>query len=160
MKLFQKTAITSILCLGGLCMSAGTVNAFWPFSCSCDDAQTCKAKFEQRCALIEEKEAECHEKLANLYSVIDKFVDDMRALKDAQSTAEGILTKLTEAYEEWKQDDFRIDTQYHTNYILLKKKFADQNRYVKQSEQLIKDDIKLIGGSLSTKGSKRYMLIL
>lgn len=152
MKLLAKKIIAGFLCLSGVFMAMGSAGAFWPFSC--DDSQKCKEKLEKSLAVITEKEDSVHEMLIGLYSAIGKLENDICGLKDAQITSEDIMEKLTLAYEEWRKDEFRIDNQSYTDYILLKKKFTDQNRIVVQSEQLVKDDMEALGKLLNTQGSK------
>ena len=152
MKLLQKIFATAILCLFGAVVTSGTVGAFWPFSCN--NSQKCKEKFDKSCDLIEANEGKCYQQFADLYSTLDKLSDDVHILRESQVVSENIFNQLMKVYEEWSHEGFRIDTDQHINYLLLRKKFSDQNRVVEQNEQLVKDDIKIVSGILNTKPAK------
>lgn len=141
MKSFNKIVATGALFLSVVASVVPTTQAAW-FSKKKDDAQTCKTKFENQCQVVETAKSACSDEFSDFYSSSSKLRSDLQDLKESQVVSEKIFNELQAAYEAWKADGFRIDTQSYTDYAILKSKFADQNREVSDRESLVSSEMK------------------
>lgn len=156
MKLFKKSIATGILFLSGMAFISNPAQAGW-FGKK-DDAETCKAKFEDKCQVVEQAKIDCDSEFTDFYGLVDKLKSDLQSLKDAQTVAQKIAGELGFAYEAWKHDGFRIDSTSYTGYAVCKSKFANQNREVAEFEELVKSEMKdMIKFISSEKAKQNYI---
>ncbi|MDO4199256.1 MAG: hypothetical protein Q4D57_00620 [Clostridia bacterium] len=156
MKLFKKSVVTGILVLSGISFISNSAQAGW-FGKK-DDAETCKAKFEDKCQAVEVAKEGRQDEFSNFYTLVDKLKSDLQSLRDAQTVSQKIANELDAAYEAWKHDGFRIDSTSYTGYAVCKSKFADQNREVAEFEELVKSEMKdMIKFISSEKAKQNYI---
>lgn len=157
MKLFSKILLSGALAAGISVSAVPTAQAFW-FGKK-DNAQTCKLKFDNRCQAVEDAKGVCDNEFSDFCKLSDKLVSDLQNLKEAQIVSEKIFSALQVAYEVWKSDGFRVDTQSYTEYAALKSKFENQNREIAECESLLSAEIRDMYAALdSLKKSKQdYM---
>lgn len=160
MKTVNKVMATGVLFLSVFASAVPTTQALW-FGKQKDDAQTCKVKMDNKCQAVEDVKGMCSDEFTDFYGLADKLQFDLKVLKDSQGVSENIFNELQTAYENWKGDGFRIDTQSYTDYAVLKSKFGDQNREISEQQSLVssemKEMIKFIG---SKKAKQRYVSAL
>lgn len=140
MNLFKKSIAVGISFLCVAAMVSSPAEAFW-FTKK-EDAQACKVKFENKCQAVEEAKNKCSDEFADFYVLADKLKSDLQSLKDSQTVSEKLFKELQTAYESWKQDGFRIDTQSYTDYAILKCKFTDENREIADEQEIVTADMK------------------
>ena len=153
MKLFKKSIAAGMLCLSGMALAVSPAQAGW-FGRK-DDAQTCKAKFEDKCKIAEDSRTTCAEEFRDFHILAERLKSDLQSLKDSQSVSEKIFGEMQVAYEAWKQNGFRIDTQAYTDYAICKSKFADENREIAEQQALLTSEMKDMLKFISSKQAKQ-----
>ena len=153
MNLFKKSVATGMLFLFGMGAMVNPASAGW-FGRK-DDAETCKAKFDDKCAIAEESKTACADEYKDFYVITEKLKTDLQSLKDSQAVSEKIFGEMQVAYDSWKHDGFRIDTKSYTDYAILKSKFVDENREISEQQALVVSDMKDMIKFLAAKKSKQ-----
>lgn len=127
----------------GLCamVALATVpsaNAFWPFSKSKNDPETCKANFEQEQENLKQSKSEFRTQCDNVSNVVSKLKNELDTLEKLKKASEKLVDELEEAYAEWSYADYRIDTPVYSKYVGIRLKIREQEDIVAQQRAVVK----------------------
>ncbi|MBR2735531.1 MAG: hypothetical protein IKE05_05000 [Clostridia bacterium] len=104
---------------------------------------------------MEESKTACADEFKDFSVIAEKLKSDLQSLKDSQGVSEKIFSEMQVAYESWKQNGFRIDSQSYTDYAICKSKFADENREVAELQAIVVSDMKDMNKFISSKKAKQ-----